>query len=82
MKEKAFVTDVKNYIKPPKLNPGDTIATVSPAWGCAGDNDTRWRYDLGVKRLKDEFGLIAKPMPYSLRSADYLSKIRKHEPRI
>jgi muramoyltetrapeptide carboxypeptidase LdcA involved in peptidoglycan recycling len=63
-----------NLVKPPKLNPGDTIATVSPAWGCAGDSDIRWRYDLGVKRLKDEFGLIAKPMPYSLRGADYLSK--------
>jgi muramoyltetrapeptide carboxypeptidase LdcA involved in peptidoglycan recycling len=63
-----------SLLKPPKLNPGDTIATISPAWGCAGDSDIRWRYDLGVKRLKDEFGLIATPMPYSLRGADYLSK--------
>jgi muramoyltetrapeptide carboxypeptidase LdcA involved in peptidoglycan recycling len=63
-----------NLIKPPKLNPGDTIATVSPAWGCAGNSDSRWRYDIGVKQLKDEFGLIAKPMPYSLRGTDYLSK--------
>jgi muramoyltetrapeptide carboxypeptidase LdcA involved in peptidoglycan recycling len=65
---------LKNLIKPPQLTPGDTIATVSPAWGCAGDSDFRWRYDLGVKRLKEEFGLIAKPMPYSLRGANYLSK--------
>jgi muramoyltetrapeptide carboxypeptidase LdcA involved in peptidoglycan recycling len=61
-----------NLIKPPKLNPGDTIATVSPAWGCAGDEGIRWRYDLGVRRLYEDFGLNVKPMPYSLRGADYL----------
>jgi muramoyltetrapeptide carboxypeptidase LdcA involved in peptidoglycan recycling len=64
---------VMNLIKPPKLNPGDTIATVSPAWGCAGDNDFRWRYDLGVQRLEEDFGLNVKPMPYSLRGSDYLA---------
>jgi muramoyltetrapeptide carboxypeptidase LdcA involved in peptidoglycan recycling len=62
-----------NLTKPPKLNPGDTIATVSPAWGCAGDGSIRWRYDLGVRRLNEEFGLNVKPMPYSMRGADYLA---------
>jgi len=61
-----------NLLKPPKLNPGDKIATVSPAWGCAGDPDKRWRYDLGVARLKSEFGLEAVAMPHSLKGEDYL----------
>ena len=29
-------------IKPPKLNIGDIIATISPSWGCAGDEDVMW----------------------------------------
>ncbi|MCL2774610.1 MAG: LD-carboxypeptidase [Oscillospiraceae bacterium] len=62
-------------IKPLKLNPGDKIATVSLAWGCAGEPDMRWRYDLGVLRLKSEFGLEAVAMPHSLESEDY---IRNH----
>ncbi|MDR0946584.1 MAG: hypothetical protein LBM87_02400 [Ruminococcus sp.] len=59
-----------SLLKPPKLNHGDTIATVSPAWGCAGDSDFRWRYDLGAKRLEKDFGLNVKPMLYSLRGMD------------
>jgi len=61
-----------NLIKPPKLNPGDRIATVSLSWGCAGDPDIRWRYDLGVSRLKSEFGLEAVAMPHSLMGEDYI----------
>lgn len=62
-------------IKPPKLNLGDKIATVSLSWGCAGDPDIRWRYDLGVSRLKNEFGLEAVAMPHSLKGEEY---IRNH----
>jgi len=32
-----------NIIKPPKLNSGDKVATVSLAWGCAGDPDVHWQ---------------------------------------
>lgn len=39
-------------IKPQKLSVGDTVATISPSWGCAGDPYVKWQYDLGVKRLQ------------------------------
>ena len=59
-------------IKPKKLKPGDRVATVSPSWGGAGDSDLRWRYEQGVKRLEDVFGLKVIPMPNSLKGTDYL----------
>ncbi len=60
-------------IKPPKLNRGDTIATISPAWGCAGDEDIRWKYELGVKRL-EELGLHVIAAPNSLKGAAFLEQ--------
>ena len=60
-------------IKPPKLNIGDIIATISPSWGCAGDEDVRWKYELGVKRL-EELGLHVVAAPNSLKGADFLEK--------
>jgi len=59
--------------KPPKLNPGDKIAAVSLSWGCAGEPKYSWRYNLGVSRLKSEFGLEAVAMPHSLKGDEYLS---------
>ncbi|QKY68825.1 S66 peptidase family protein [Lentibacillus sp. CBA3610] len=59
-------------IKPDKLQPGDKVATVSPSSGVAGDPDTRWRYDQGVRRLENDFGLEVVPMPNSLKGTDYL----------
>lgn len=59
-------------IKPKKLQPGDCIATVSPSWGGAGEPELKWRYEQGIKRLKDNFGLQVIPMPNSLKGADYL----------
>lgn len=53
-------------IKPKKLQLGDKIATVSPSWGGAGDPELRWRYEQGVKRLEDVFGLEVIPMPNSI----------------
>ncbi|MCL2885083.1 MAG: LD-carboxypeptidase, partial [Oscillospiraceae bacterium] len=63
---------MNTLIKPPRLRPGDRIATVSPSWGCAGSPDARWRYELGVQRLKSEFGLEAAAMSHSLKGEDYL----------
>ncbi len=63
-----------NLTKPLKLNSGDKVAAVSLSWGCAGDTDIRWRYDLGISRLKSEFGLNGVAMPNSLKGADYLEK--------
>ncbi|PEZ05080.1 LD-carboxypeptidase [Bacillus sp. AFS018417] len=61
-------------IKPKKLQPGDRVATVSPSWGGAGDPELRWRYEQGVKRLEEVFGLKVIPMPNSLKGEDYLYK--------
>lgn len=59
-------------IKPKKLQPGDKVATVSPSYGGAGDPGLRWRYDQGVKRLENVFGLEVVPMPNSLKGSEYL----------
>ncbi|MFJ7471306.1 S66 peptidase family protein [Peribacillus frigoritolerans] len=61
-------------IKPKKLQPGDRVATVSPSWGGAGEPEFRWRYEQGVKRLEEVFGLKIIPMPNSLKGEDYLYK--------
>ncbi|WP_223592494.1 S66 family peptidase [Neobacillus bataviensis] len=61
-------------IKPKKLQPGDCVATVSLSWGGAGDPLLRWRYEQGVKRLEEVFGLKVIPMPNSLKGSDYLYK--------
>lgn len=59
-------------LKPKKLQPGDMIATVSPSWGGAGEPELRWRYEQGVKRLEEVFGLKVVAMPNSLKGGDYL----------
>lgn len=59
-------------IKPKQLLPGDRVATVSPSWGGAGDPELKWRYEQGVKRLEEVFGLKVIPMPNSLKGSDYL----------
>ncbi|WP_071460894.1 S66 family peptidase [Bacillus massilinigeriensis] len=59
-------------IKPSKLQRGDRIATVSPSWGGAGESEFRPRYEQGVKRLEEVFGLEVVAMPNSLKGADYL----------
>lgn len=59
-------------IKPKKLKRGDTVATVSPSWGGAGEPEIQWRYEQGVKRLEDVFGLHVIAMPNSLKGGDYL----------
>ncbi|MFC7687076.1 S66 peptidase family protein [Ureibacillus sp. GCM10028918] len=61
-------------IKPKKLQLGDCVATVSPSWGGAGEPELRWRYEQGIKRLEDIFGLKVVPMPNSLKGGDYLYK--------
>ncbi|GAB3798481.1 hypothetical protein GCM10028868_21020 [Virgibacillus kimchii] len=58
--------------KPKKLQTGDKVATVSPSSGAAGEPELRWRYEQGVKRLEEVFGLEVVAMPNSLKGADYL----------
>lgn len=59
-----------NLIKPNKLNPGDTIAVVSPSWGGPGTYPER--YQVGKQQLVKEFGLNVVEMPYALKSAEWL----------
>ncbi|RAS95091.1 hypothetical protein A6E27_25050 [Bacillus cereus] len=59
-------------IKPKRLQPGDIVATVSPSWGGAGNSDIRWRYEQGVKRLEEVFGLTVIPMPNSLKGSEFI----------
>jgi muramoyltetrapeptide carboxypeptidase LdcA involved in peptidoglycan recycling len=61
---------MKPLIKPPKLNVGDKIATVSLSWGGAGDK--LWRYEIGKKRLKEVFGLEVIEMPNTLKSSEFI----------
>lgn len=58
--------------KPKKLNPGDKVATVSPSSGITGESELQWRYEQGVQRLCDVFGLEVVAMPNSLKGIDFL----------
>ena len=60
-------------IRPERLRVGDTIATISPSWGCAGAPRVRWKYDLGAQRLR-ELGLNVVAAPNSMRGTAYLDK--------
>lgn len=64
---------MKNIVKPQKLHVGDTIATISPSWGCAGASRVRWQYHLGVRRL-EEMGLNVVPAPNSMKGTTYLAQ--------
>jgi muramoyltetrapeptide carboxypeptidase LdcA involved in peptidoglycan recycling len=61
-------------VKPNRLRYGDTVATVSPSNGWAGDTDVNWKYCLGTLRLKELFGLHTVSAPNSLRGSDYLNR--------
>lgn len=64
---------MKKLCKPQRLYKGDTIATVSPCNGWAGDEAIRWKYELGVMGLR-QLGLNVVPAPNSLKGSDYLSQ--------
>lgn len=61
-----------NLIKPCGLKPGDKVATVSLSWGGAGESDILWRYNIGKKRLKEEFGLVVVEMPHTLSGEKFI----------
>jgi len=58
--------------KPKMLKAGDKVATISLSWGGAGEPDLRWRYEQGIDRLRNVFGLEVVSMPNSLKGGDYL----------
>ena len=53
------------------LKKGDTVCTVSSSWGCAGDADLRFRYEIGKKRL-EEMGLNVIEMPHTLAGSQFV----------
>ena len=59
-------------IKPPKLHPGDRIATVSLSWG--GPSKFPQRYRIGVEQLQQQFGLQVVEMPNTLKDAAWLAR--------
>ena len=59
-------------IKPEKLQRGDTVAIVSLSSGTAGDELFRHRYELGKKRLEEQFGLHVVTMPNALKGSEYV----------
>lgn len=62
---------MQKLIKPIRLQKGDTIATISPSWGCAGSSRVRWEYELGCERLR-KLGLNVIAAPNSLKGTTYL----------
>ena len=60
--------------KPQHLKPGDKVATVSLSWGAAGRPDIRWRYELGKRRMEEQFGLQVVEMPHTLAPEQYVSE--------
>lgn len=63
---------MKKLTVPPRLRPGDKVATVSLSWGGAGDPDIRWRYEIGKQRIEQLLGLEVVEMPNTLAGAEYL----------
>ena len=61
--------------KPKRLKKGDKVAIVSLSSGIAGDKAFSHRYELGKKRLEEEFGLKVITMPNALIGS---SKIYLH----
>lgn len=57
---------------PERLKPGDKVALVSLSWGGAGDEDIRWRYEQGKKRLEEVFGLKVVEMEHTLAGTEYI----------
>ncbi len=54
-------------IKPPKLLPGDIVATISLSWG--GALTFPQRYLAGKQQLQDTFGLQVVESRYALKDA-------------
>ena len=59
-------------IKPVMLKPGDKVAAISLSWGGAGDEDILWRYEVGKKRLEEDFGLQVIELNSTLKGTEYV----------
>lgn len=63
---------MNGLIKPRKLSPGDTVATISISGGRAGDPDMIERYLVGKHRLESIFGLKVVETPNALKGSEFL----------
>lgn len=61
---------MKQFIKLGKLEKGDQVGIISPSSGLPGLFP--WVQDLGLQRLRDEFGLIPKEYPTTRQMASSL----------
>ncbi|MFI4957047.1 MAG: S66 peptidase family protein [Gammaproteobacteria bacterium] len=61
---------MNKLIIPPKLNPGDKIAVISPSWGGPGVYPAR--YQVGKSRLESVFGLEVVEMPHALHPPEWV----------
>jgi len=59
-------------LKPPKLQPGDTVAAISLSWG--GAHTFPHRYLAGKKQLEETFDLHVVESRYALREDDWLAR--------
>jgi muramoyltetrapeptide carboxypeptidase LdcA involved in peptidoglycan recycling len=60
------------FIKPNKLNIGDTVATISLSGGRAGDPYNAERYMIGKTRIEEIFGLKVIELQNSMKGYQYL----------
>jgi muramoyltetrapeptide carboxypeptidase LdcA involved in peptidoglycan recycling len=58
-------------IKPPRLRPGDRVATISLSWGGAGAFPHR--YEAGKRQIEEEYGLEVVETEHSLASPEFLA---------
>lgn len=55
---------------PRHLDPGDTVAVVSPSWG--GPGAIPRRYAMGKRELEQRFGFRVKEMPHALKDPTWV----------
>ena len=58
--------------KPKRLEKGDKVAIVSLSSGIAGEETFAHRYEIGKKRLEEDFGLEVITMPNALKGCEEL----------
>ncbi len=63
---------MQSLIKPNKLSPGDTIATITLSWG--GAALFPYRYKIGKNRLKEIFNLNVRETKYAMCDPEWIYK--------
>jgi muramoyltetrapeptide carboxypeptidase LdcA involved in peptidoglycan recycling len=61
----------REFVRPPALEPGDSVAVVAPSSG--GAHDARHVFELGLRRLREVFDLEPVVYPTARQSNDFLA---------